>query len=155
MRRILALVAVLAVAVLSTVLPMHARPAHALEYWCWDDPVFEINGQTVAVNLGVRRDDLPKIIQAEVVVTVPADIAARVVTIDTTWFTPAVRVEHSAERSHGNGTFEVEVDVRITAKQTFAYQIIVTRPWNNHPDDDKFVAPTNFTHHSEFKLKKT
>lgn len=154
MRRILLLGAVLAVAIISAALPVRARPAHALDFWCWDDPVFEIDGQSVSVNLGVKRDDLAKIIKAEVVVTVPADIEARIVHVDTTWFTPVVHVRHSDERTRGRGGFEVEVDVRITAKESFAYQVAVTKPKNNHPDEDKSVAFANLKHHVEFRMKQ-
>ena len=82
MRRFLSLLTVLVLALAATALPMAPQPAEASDVWSWDDPVFEVNGQRVAVNLGVRQKDVTAVTGATVNLTVYVGSQDRVVIME-------------------------------------------------------------------------
>lgn len=58
-------------------LPGATAPAHASEWWCWDDPVLVIDGRVVHIYTGVPAGAVPQVAVAEVTVTVPNGVNAK------------------------------------------------------------------------------
>jgi hypothetical protein len=126
MRRAATVLIALAIAAVGFMGSAVTRPAHALDFWCWDDPIVEINGQRVAIDIGVRPGHLPLVTGADVVITVPRGATTRVVYLETTYFTPNVRFVE-ASKAGGRGT-PVTVEVTLRSTRTFDYQLLITRP---------------------------
>ena len=150
MRRFAILVASLTVALVAAALPVRARQAYALDVWCWDDPVFEINGKRVAVNLGLRTADLAHVQHVEVTLTVPQGTNAKVVYIETTYFTPKVNIVYVPASGKN---LDVVVGVKVQAAKTFDYQITVTTGTSTNPVARNMFALTNQHHRLAFRLK--
>jgi hypothetical protein len=150
MRRMLTIVAALTLALLTLTLSARPRTASAGEVWCWDDPIFEINGQIVTVNLGVRQSDLASVTGATVVLTVPAGVSARLVSVETTTYTPSVRIVSSG--AAGKRSIDANVNVHMSAGKTFDYQITVTTHGKSGPLASNLFALTNQSQSLNFRL---
>lgn len=124
MHRITAFVAALALALATVVAPAMSRPAAALDYWCWDDPLLEIAGQRVSINIGVRERDLNRVIGSVVLVIVPENVPVRLIKVDDT-FPVWVRIEQRGRATNGN--IPVTVHNTLFARGSFDYQMNVTK----------------------------
>jgi hypothetical protein len=151
MRRITALVTALALAMVWAVAPALSRPADALDVWCWDDPVLEIAGQRVSVNIGVRQSDLSKVVGAAIVVTVPEGVNARVVSTDDHQFPSWVQIVHEGRGNNGN--IPVTVVNTLVARGSFDYQVNATTDHGRTMLDQETGALTNRAVTLEFKLR--
>lgn len=113
-------------------LPGATRPVAAGEIWSWDDPIIEVDGVVVSINLGVRQTDLPAVTGAEVVVTIPAGSTGKVLYIDTTYFTPVVRfvfADGAAVKSQ-TGPKQFIATVTLQTVRPLDYQIVVQQEKN-------------------------
>lgn len=113
-------------------LPASARPAHAGEVWCWDDPVIQVDGTIVSINLGVRNTDLAAVLGAEVVVSIPAGSVGQVLWIDTTYFTPTVRFVTVESAKGAAPVRQFTATVTLATSRPLDYQIIVQRQDNKN-----------------------
>lgn len=77
MRRLCA--ALVAATVLGSLLllPRLSETADASEWWCWDDPVLVLNGRVVHIYTGVKTAALQRVTLAEIEITVPAGVDAK------------------------------------------------------------------------------
>jgi hypothetical protein len=123
MHRAIALVAALTMALVWVVAPTMSRPADALDYWCWDDPLLEINGQRVSVNIGVRERDLPKVVGTVVVVIVPEGVTVKHIPTKEA-FPSRVHVINQGKPNRGH--IPVIVHNTLIARGSFDYQMNAT-----------------------------
>lgn len=102
---------------------LQMRPAHAeaLDVWVWDDPVFIVNGQRLSVNVGIRQRDLPAATGVEIVLTVPRGATAKLRYMETTYFTPKVRIVTGDVPEN-----QASVGVTVRGSRAFTYQTIVS-----------------------------
>lgn len=118
MRRIVLAVLVL-MFVAAPLLPATAGTAHASEWWCWDDPVLQIDGQVVRVLAGVPDRFKQRVTLAEVVIMVPNGVDARLTAVNAPHFPQAATLRREGYAvpgspitvtatltMHGHGLFE-------------------------------------------------
>jgi hypothetical protein len=123
MRRLTALAAALALAFVWVVAPTLSKPADALDYWCWDDPLLEIDGQRVSVNIGVRERDLDRVRGTMVLVIVPEGVTVK--QIPTKEYFPSwVHVLHEGRGNRGN--IPVTIQNTLITRSNFEYQMNAT-----------------------------
>jgi hypothetical protein len=154
MRRIATLMTAIALVVGAVAAPWHASVAGASDVWCWDDPILEIDGELVAVDLGIRESDLGAVQSAEITVYLPEGMPARVVYIESGRIRPNVRFVYTgrpaatvpppvsrpadsrstivpvtapATVSPASGPTDIRFVVHVRAERRFDYQIAVTR----------------------------
>lgn len=130
MRRIIIACAILLAGLALSALPPATRPAAAGEVWCWDDPVIQVDNTVISINLGVRQSDLPAVLGAEVVVTIPLTSTGQVLYIDTTYFTPVVRFVTAEVAKGALPAKEFMATVTLSTSHPLDYQIIVQRQDN-------------------------
>jgi hypothetical protein len=123
MHRAIAFIAAMAIALVWVVAPTMSRPADALDYWCWDDPLLEINGQRVSVNIGVRERDLNKVVGTAVVVIVPEGVTVKHIPTKEA-FPSWVRVVNHGKPNRGH--IPVTVQNTLVARGSFDYQMNAT-----------------------------
>ncbi len=87
------------------------RPGAASEWWCWDDPVLVINGQVVHVLAGVPADARTRVTLAEVVITVPEGVDAKLTAVNAPFFPLTARLERA-------GTIAADGSVTVAATVT-------------------------------------
>jgi hypothetical protein len=150
MRRITTLTVALVVAVMAVIAPALSRPAAALDTWCWDDPVVEIGGQRVSINIGVRERDLSKVAGAVVVITVPQNVTTRLISVDDVF---PVRVRFVQEGKGNNGNIPVTVHNTLIARGSFDYQMNATTNNGRTVLAHEQNLMTNRVATMEFKLK--
>lgn len=150
MHRAAAFVAALALALVSVVAPAMSRPADALDYWCWDDPLLEINGQRVSVNIGVRERDLAAVIGTTVVVIVPEGVTVKQIPTKEA-FPSRVIVLNLGKGNRGN--IPVTVQNTLIARGSFDYQMNATIENGKTVLADERDLKTNQMVSMDFKLK--
>jgi hypothetical protein len=110
MRRLLS--ALVAAAVLAAAgLAAGATPARASDWWCWDDPVLVIENQVVHIYAGVPNKFRQRVTLADVVVTVPVGVDARITASNQPRFPQASRLVRA-------GAVGADGSIRVTATLT-------------------------------------
>ena len=133
--------ALLAALVLVLIGALHPRHAAAGDIWCWDDPVIEIDGQLVSIDIGVRSTDLKDVRAVALVLTVPRSTKARVVYIEKGAFTPTVQIQESRDDDRDNDA--LRLDVLMTSSRRFTYQIVISAPAARSLGEIRRTATTN------------
>jgi hypothetical protein len=151
MRRSIAFAAALALALVWVAAPVASRPADALDYWCWDDPLLEINGQRVSINIGVRERDLQRIRGTVVLVVVPEGVTVK--QIPTKEYFPSwVHVLYEGKGNNGHIPVIVQ-NTLITSRGNFDYQMNATIDGGKTVLAHEKELKTNEVATMEFKLK--
>jgi len=104
-----------------------ARPSAASEWWCWDDPVLVINGQVVHVLAGVPADARTRVTQAEVVITVPEGVDAKLTAVNAPFFPLTARLERAGTVT-ANGSVTVTATVTIRGSDRFDVGLRMVQP---------------------------
>jgi hypothetical protein len=120
---------VLTLALLLAVFPAVARHADAFETWCFDDPVVDINGQRVNIDIGVQGDPAhvsDSVRRAEVVIAVPKEVRTRLVSTTNQYFQEKVRFTTSDARWSPGQPVPVTVTVQFEATTTLPTAMVVT-----------------------------
>ena len=94
------LIAVLLVG-LAMLVARPAQTAQASEWWCWDDPVLLVDGQVLHIAVGVPRAALANVTVADLVITVPAGVEARLTGTPEPRFAQTLRVVQGPAISRG------------------------------------------------------
>lgn len=133
--------ATLSALVLVLVAAFHPGQAAAGDIWCWDDPVIEIDGQLVSIDIGVRSTDLRDVRAVALVLTVPRGTKARVVYIESGAFTPTVQIQQARDDDRDGNA--VRLDVLMTSSRRFTYQIVISAPAARSLGEIRRTATTN------------
>ena len=73
---------------------------HADDGWCWDDPVVQINGQRLSIDLGVQGQ-ASSVTSASLVITVPEGVHTRLVQSSSAFKTSVVFVHSDGSQTTG------------------------------------------------------
>jgi hypothetical protein len=105
----------------------------AIAGWCWSDPILEISAPgmrptEISIDAGVDDMDKHDIELVDIVVTVPANVNARVTFMDYK-LPEKVTILHSDEQWTAGQTVKVNVNVKVISDRTFetAYTITHTK----------------------------
>ncbi len=104
-----------------------ARPSAASEWWCWDDPVLVINGQVVHVLAGVPADARTRVTQAEVVITVPEGVDAKLTAVNAPFFPLTARLERAGTVA-ADGSTAVTATLTVRSSVRFAVGLRMVQP---------------------------
>jgi hypothetical protein len=102
-----------------------ATPARASDWWCWDDPVLVVENQVIHIYAGVPNKFRQRVVLADMVVTVPAGVDARITASNQPRFPQASRLVRAGNVGpdgaihvtatltvRGHGRFDVALKVR-------------------------------------------
>lgn len=129
MGRIASLITALLLVMGTTVIGA-ARTATASVWWAWDDPVVVINGQVVHVLAGVPADARGQVTSAEVVITVPSGVDAKLTAVNAPHFPLTARLERvGAVGTDGSVTVAASLIVR--GRGQFATALRIVQPSGN------------------------
>lgn len=121
--------AALVVAVLLPAALLVAGPAHkaqASEWWCWDDPVLVVDGRAVHVLVGVPRGALGSVSIANVIVTVPNEVDAKLTALTAPRFPVNATIERAGHR-RPDGSFTVSATVTVQGAGSFPTGLMLTQ----------------------------
>jgi hypothetical protein len=104
-----------------------ARPSTASEWWCWDDPVLVINGQVVHVLAGVPAEARTRVTQAEVVITVPNGVDAKLTAVNAPFFPLTARLERAGTVA-ADGSISVTATLVISGSDRFDVGLRMVQP---------------------------
>jgi hypothetical protein len=98
--------------------------ADASEWWCWDDPVLVVNGQVLHVYSGVSSNATHRVTMAEMVITIPNGVDAKVTASNAPRFPQNARLVRSGSVNadgsvtvsatttvHGHGRFDAAIKI--------------------------------------------
>jgi hypothetical protein len=108
-------------------LPVRADTAHASEWWCWDDPVLHVDGQVVRILAGVPNKFKQRVTLAEVVVTVPNGVDARLSAINAPHFPQTATLVRKGQVAAGS-PIPVTVTLTMHGHGLFDAGIRIVRP---------------------------
>jgi hypothetical protein len=109
------------------VLARPAGSADASEWWCWDDPVVVINGQVIHVLTGVESRAVHRVTMADVVITVPNGVDARMTASTAPRFPQRARLVRSGS-VNADGSIPITASVTVNGHGRFAAAIKITQP---------------------------
>lgn len=127
MRKILA--AVMAAGLLGAIAAFGSHPnlAGASEWWCWDDPVLIVNGQVLHIYSGVPASALKRVTLAEMVITVPEGVDARITANNAPRFPQVARLVR-AGRVGADGSIPITATVTVHGHGSFAAALKIAQP---------------------------
>ncbi len=107
----------------------------AFAAWCWSDPIIAIQAPgmretEISIDAGVDDADRNAVSLVEIIVTVPANVDARVTFMDGK-LPEVVTILHSKEEWKPGQTVKVNVNLRVVSARTFETAYTVT-----HTKDD-------------------
>jgi hypothetical protein len=117
-------------AVMLGAIAMLARPsgpAEASEWWCWDDPVIVINGQVLHVLTGVENRAAHRVTLADVVITVPNGVDAKMTASNSPRFPQQARLVRAGSLN-ADGSIPITASVTVNGHGRFAAAIKITQP---------------------------
>jgi len=117
------LIGLAAVAALTTT----TSNADARLSWCFGDPVVEIGGEELAINVLFPIENLDALENpVDVVIHVPAGVPASVTEMNTPYFTERVTfIEEPGWEWHAGEPIRVEVEVLVRASESFRVKVEV------------------------------
>jgi hypothetical protein len=102
---------------------LQVRPAAAQATWCWDDPIIEVNGHRININIGVQGspDLVARSVQhAHVTVYVPRGAEYRLIANTSTFFPESVDFVEVSRPS------QIGVTVDFTATRNLPAMMVIS-----------------------------
>jgi hypothetical protein len=126
-----------------------ARAAHAGEWWCWDDPVLVLNGQVLHIYAGVTSNAVRRVTLADMVITVPAGVDAKVTAANAPRFPQTARLVRAGALG-ADGSVPVSATLIVNGHGRFEAALKIVQPSgaetvtygeSNHPISVSYVLP--------------
>ncbi len=125
--RLLVAVVTLAVVLLALLAPL-AGPVHAVDGWCADDPVLEVNGIALDLQVQMPVSDVLTLRSTTTTVVIPSNVRGRVLVDDVSAFPMTTRVAAIGAPWSGSGALPITVLVDVSAATSYPERVVATQP---------------------------
>src|SRR5438270_9629729 len=123
MKRIIAPFLILLIAAFA--IGLGRTSAGAEEDWCDDDPLISVQGRTLDIQVGVPVSKVSQVRSVDIVVTVPKNVSAKVVSSGPL-FKDNIQFVHTNQNWDGISKINVAVQTRVNATGSFNTTMMVT-----------------------------